>query len=116
VPLPEFELVCVFGRHTVALPLDVNDAGRSSTHKSRSTGPHPKGRFQCITVIEPLRLRSTAAGKGEVIVQGDSAVAADRFLHARQTFAQVIGIHDRHEFDLGVHTKEEPLGGIGNLR
>lgn len=37
VPQPEFELVCVFGRHAVALALDVNDAGRSSTLIGRST-------------------------------------------------------------------------------
>ncbi|WP_166656382.1 hypothetical protein [Paraburkholderia sp. BL10I2N1] len=80
-------------------------------------GDHQKlAPFRCYARLWLERDYDAAAGKGEVIVQGDSAVAADRFLHARQTFAQVIGIHDRHEFDLGVQTKEEPLGGIGNLR
>ena len=45
-----------------------------------------------------------------------SAVALDGTLHARQTLAQVIGSHDRHQLDLGVQAKEQPLGGIGDLR
>jgi hypothetical protein len=45
-----------------------------------------------------------------------SAVALDGGLHARQALVQVIGSHDRHQLDLGVHTKEEPFGDIGDLR
>ena len=45
-----------------------------------------------------------------------SAIALDGALHARQTLAQVIGSHDRHQLDFGVQAKEQPLGDIGDLR
>jgi len=63
-----------------------------------------------------VRRRSSTGYNGSGMnLTWSSAVALDGGLDARQTLAEVIGGHDRHQFDLGAHTKEEPLGDFCDL-
>jgi hypothetical protein len=55
-------------------------------------------------------------GEDEPQLARRSAVTLDGGLYTCQALAQVIGGHDRHQLDLGVHPKEEPLGNIRDLR
>jgi plasmid stabilization system protein ParE len=45
-----------------------------------------------------------------------SAVALDRFLHARQAFLQILGVHYRDHLNLCIDAEEQALGYLRELR